>query len=588
MDPKFDYDTETLPAMPLLNRANAPQFVVPLGWLSQSMYSTCLQLENALNVRFVDGLLRCLGRLPWENIADCVLPPVDGRRPDPRPGLVGSEPGDKGSWLDRLAMAIARVIAGNSPTAGMGRAIVAIGNCVDRPAPDADHDVPAYRRLFQTIPIPPCAACVDAPEFDDAWFDVEPLQGSNPLVMAALEEASIPQAFLEAVEAFKAASGCEAPRWFWCDYQTILPICSDANRRVYPAQVLYAEYDACDAPQFCAVAIRPDMRDDLVISRGDAAWRHAKFIARTANHVHFVLHSHMPRHHFRVEAMGVSVARCLSAGHKIRILLDQHFDATFGFNSMAIEAATQDTGWLKDLMAGTTAQRMRIMASECSRLRFSDYGLQGDLQRRGVAQSPARYPYRDVGQHYWNAIATWTRDYVAVCYQDDATVAADAELQQWVLDLGCQAGFNDVPPLTPADGKARLADILQVIIWSTSAGHAAVQNGLADPNTFGPAAPCFLLSDPPKSRADSTPPVLPSARGVGRYQLWNNFFGPTRINRLQAYDLRRLEDPRVLPPLWKFQGAIKNVGKLVDTYNCGHRFPYDALHPDRVPRSVHA
>ncbi|KAK1267036.1 Linoleate 9S-lipoxygenase 1 [Acorus gramineus] len=89
------------------------------------------------------------------------------------------------------------------------------------------------------------------------------------------------------------------------------------------------------------------------------------------------------------------------------------------------------------------------------------------------------YPYAVDGLEIWAAIERWVHGFVSRYYPDDGSVASDAELQSWWIEVR-DVGHGDLPlgHLRRAlDSVSGLASVVTVIVWIASALHASVNFG---------------------------------------------------------------------------------------------------------------
>ncbi|XP_041334293.1 polyunsaturated fatty acid lipoxygenase ALOX8-like, partial [Pyrgilauda ruficollis] len=79
---------------------------------------------------------------------------------------------------------------------------------------------------------------------------------------------------------------------------------------------------------------------------------------------------------------------------------------------------------------GTLALVARGMAA----LTFRELCVPDDVAERGVGDIPG-YHYRDDALDIWGAIHSYVEGIVALFYAEDAEVAEDEELQEWVGEI---------------------------------------------------------------------------------------------------------------------------------------------------------
>jgi linoleate 9S-lipoxygenase len=82
------------------------------------------------------------------------------------------------------------------------------------------------------------------------------------------------------------------------------------------------------------------------------------------------------------------------------------------------------------------------------------------------------YPWREDALDLWGAIQSYVREFVQVFYKgNDSLVAEDTELQAWRLEV---LALHPNKPFPPIDTQEKLINVMSIIIWIASAGHASV------------------------------------------------------------------------------------------------------------------
>lgn len=97
----------------------------------------------------------------------------------------------------------------------------------------------------------------------------------------------------------------------------------------------------------------------------------------------------------------------------------------------------------------------------------------------GVRLVISDYPFAVDGLEIWGAIKSWVTDYINIYYDSDSTLQQDTELQSWWSEL-VATGHGDLkhhswwPQMTTLQS---LIDTCTIVIWTSSALHAAVNFG---------------------------------------------------------------------------------------------------------------
>ena len=218
---------------------------------------------------------------------------------------------------------------------------------------------------------------------------------------------------------------------------------------------------------------------------------------------------------------------------------------------------------------------------------WQNFDFPSDIARRQVdSVRLPYYPYRDDAQLWWDAIGTFVGSVVGAAYANDAAVINDAQLQAWA---GVLAGARTraangalLIPATPAT-RAGLGALLQKIIFTCTAYHAAVQIPLNGFDVSPLPAPCSLFPD---SAADPPESMLANL-GTSLFQLVFFYFGDIVTYRVGTY---AAPVPTSMgTPVNDFNNALVNIASVIGNANMSQRQkvgPYASLLPTTVSRSV--
>ncbi len=77
----------------------------------------------------------------------------------------------------------------------------------------------------------------------------------------------------------------------------------------------------------------------------------------------------------------------------------------------------------------------RMANDYLQRFDFWDFEPETQFARRGTAETPFAYPYRENVLRMWNAHRSYVEDYLDIYYAEDAAVRADADIARWLAEL---------------------------------------------------------------------------------------------------------------------------------------------------------
>jgi hypothetical protein len=218
---------------------------------------------------------------------------------------------------------------------------------------------------------------------------------------------------------------------------------------------------------------------------------------------------------------------------------------------------------------------------------WHDFDFQRDLADRDVGPSRLPYyPYRDDAQLWWDAIRDFVNGVVDITYSDDDAVTNDSQLQAWGRVLAAKRtrrenGAELIP--APPDTKVALAALLQKIIFTCTAYHAAVQIPLNGFDVSPLTAPCSLYPD-----AETAPPESMMANlGTSLFQLAFFYFGDIVTHEVGSYFAKRRMPNRLKAPTDLFTSRLPQIEQHIAQANAGRTIgAYNSLLPQYVSRSV--
>lgn len=472
-----------------------------------------------------------------------------------------------------------------------------------------------YRNLFDTSPIP---TTIPPPQAVEDFLDPAKrnqifaswwVQGNNPLCVRGVTLAEIEHE-VGTLDANKYAlvmpndtpgAADHDNRLFWVDFPTLLaglePGDYPVNKRLPKPRVLFAVKPGCPAYEpFVPLAIFDDSTNQLVwsdvASPGTANdWTRAMLASLCANQLHHTWVSHFPRTHFVMEAVAVATLRTLETPqHPIFWLLRAHIDGTLGFNETALGAFTDQSGADRFLMASTLRTGQKLMLESLNG--WQNYDFMEDLKQRQVRREQLPYyPYRDDAKLWWDAIESMVHGVVDAAYTDDAAVRNDARLQAWADVLVAKRKMPEngaeLIPKAPTT-KAELQALLQKILFTCTAYHAAVQIPLNGFDVSPLTAPCSLYPD----KSTDPPEAMLANLGTSLFQLAFFYFGDIVTFSMGDYQVRSMKGPMPIPTKMKdevktFKKALRGIERDIDAANQLRKVgAYKTLLPEMVSRSV--
>jgi arachidonate 15-lipoxygenase len=176
----------------------------------------------------------------------------------------------------------------------------------------------------------------------------------------------------------------------------------------------------------------------------------------------------------------------LNARHPVRRLLHHCFDTVLiGNVELAAAQLSGPRGFLANIFSHQADVLLHMVEDHLGRFDIWDYEPPTQFSRRGTTSTPFDYPYRDNVMTLWAVTHDYVARYLAIYYDGDAAVAADAELASWVAELN-RLMSNGVGDDLTRDWLVRLCSTL---IHVSTVEHDLLNNVVWDYTTLGWVTP---------------------------------------------------------------------------------------------------
>uniref|UniRef100_A0A673FJY3 Arachidonate 5-lipoxygenase-like n=1 Tax=Sinocyclocheilus rhinocerous TaxID=307959 RepID=A0A673FJY3_9TELE len=335
------------------------------------------------------------------------------------------------------------------------------------------------------------------------------------------------------------------------------------------------------------IAIQLDQKPDkdtpvFLPSDPPLAWLLAKMWVRHAEFQVFQLLSHLLRTHLVVEVICVSTLRQLPAVHPIYKLLTPHLRYTLEINCRGRTQLISPDGIFKRVVS-TGGDGLLILAQrEYKVLTYRSLQPKFDFLDRGVTKL-RDYFYRNHSMMLWDVIQNFVSGIVSLYYKSDSEVEQDSELQAWINDVAVE-GFLKT--------KEELITLLSVVIFTSTAQHAATNNGQFDWCAWVPNTPCTMRHPPPTDKdavtmgmiMDTLPDISQSC--VQMAITWHLGRAQPDAIPMGQYVEQYFTEPAALRVIDKFRKELKELEEQIIAQNEGLELQYLYLCPSRMENSI--
>ncbi len=469
-----------------------------------------------------------------------------------------------------------------------------------------------YDRLFVDISLPQISKRFE----EDLIFAYMRVAGPNPLMLQQLSETDRPlqvtnEKYQQIIERFNFSDSLEAAlqegRLYKADYSMLKDMAQGSfpnNVKKYPGApvALFAVPPVNSSSRsLIPVAIQcqqpsPSKNPPVFTPLDGSNWMVAKTIVNMADGNYHELVSHLGRTHLFVEPFVLATKRKLPGNHKLRILLEPHFEGTILINYGAHKTLIATGGEVDKLLA-STIENNRVIAVEGAKSylhNFNDVMFPKTLTSQGVADSAQLpdYPYRDDGRLIWDAIHTWVGAYLRLYYTSDQQVLNDQDLQNWAKELVSDQGGRLKNFGEDASGAIKtldyLIDAVTSVIFTGSAQHAAVNFPQSELMSYAPAFPLALFSPAPTSSEEqgNFMSMLPSLDRAQTQIEVVGLLGSVYYTELGKYNKGHFKDAKVNSHLGQFQNRLRDIEIEISKKNFSRLMPYQFLLPSQIPQSI--
>ncbi len=469
-----------------------------------------------------------------------------------------------------------------------------------------------YADQFQTFVVPDVSSTLNN---DDAFAAFQ-VSGPNPLVIERIID-KLPAKFPVDDESYRRVMGPDDSielaiaenRLYFTDYKALSvlePGTFPQQKYIAASMGLFGVKRGDTTGALKAIAIQvdqvPSANNPVLYPFHGETWTLAKAHFQAANANHHELISHLGLTHLLIEPFAVSTQRKLNDKHPIYNLLLPHFQGTLFINNAAILTLINPGGGVDRTLGGTIETAWDVTTNSLTELNFNERMLPNQLASRFMANQdlPISYPYRDDALDVWNAIKCWAKDYVDIYYLDDKQVADDSALQAWLIDLTSEDGGR-INGLGEEDSegnlgiytKSYLIDVLTMVIFTSSAQHAAVNFPQLSVMSYTPSMPLATYAPAPTSTTGTESQgllaTLPPLDQALQQQLITHGLGGVYFTRLGDYNRHQrgnyFSNTKVQGALETFRDNLDAVESIIGERNL-HRPMYQSLLPSRIPQSI--
>ncbi|KAM3861097.1 hydroperoxide isomerase ALOXE3-like [Diretmus argenteus] len=240
-------------------------------------------------------------------------------------------------------------------------------------------------------------------------------------------------------------------------------------------------------------------------------------------------------------------------------------------------------------MEGSTELWRRAL----SETTYSSLCLPENIAARGLESIPNFY-YRDDGLKLWAIINSFVKAVVAYYYPSDSEVSLDSELQQWLNEIFTYGFLGNSNSGIPESFQTveQVIKFITMVIYTSSAHHAAVHNGQFDYESWIPNAPMILQKAPPTAKGQSSMETiletLPN-KATGAFFMSVAWLLTKKYHDfipLGTYPDEHFDEAAAKQMIKDFQAELSSLSEAIAKRNAELELPYEYLNPTHIENSV--
>ncbi|XP_028996207.1 arachidonate 12-lipoxygenase, 12S-type [Betta splendens] len=465
-------------------------------------------------------------------------------------------------------------------------------------------DLDDFKRIFWKLRSPIAEYCME--HWKEDWlFGYQCLNGSNPRMIHRCRK--LPDNFPVTADMVQ---GCMGPKTsldkelragnvYLIDYAIMdgIPTNVIKGKPQYvaaPLCLLYQHPDDGLVPIAIQLDQTPGPGAPVFLPRDPPlAWLLAKMWVRHSEFQVFQLLSHLLRTHLVIEVICVATLRQLPAVHPIYKLLAPHLRYTLEINCRGRTQLISSCGIFKRVVS-TGGDGLLILAQrDYKTLTYRSLQPHKDFADRGVTHL-RNYFYREHSLMLWEAIHRFVSDMMSLYYQADHEVQEDRELQAWIKDIS-QEGFADLPSFglpSKLSTREELCTLLTVAVFTSTAQHAATNNGQFDWCAWVPNTPCTMRQPPPTDKdAVTMEMIMATLPDVSQSCMqmaitWHLGRRQPDAIPLGQYTEEHFSEGPAVELIDTFRTELKKIEEHILSQNQGLELQYLYLLPSRIENSI--
>uniref|UniRef100_A0A8C6SKY2 Si:dkey-17e16.9 n=1 Tax=Neogobius melanostomus TaxID=47308 RepID=A0A8C6SKY2_9GOBI len=326
-------------------------------------------------------------------------------------------------------------------------------------------------------------------------------------------------------------------------------------------------------------------------SDSETDWLLAKMFIRNTDIMDHQSVRHLLNTHMLLEAFIISALRNLPTVHPFTRYMCLK-NVLFKLRSPSIKQVQ----WINpkiDFIKVPEFTKSEVTQRSLSELTYSDLCLPENITSRGLDSVPNFY-YRDDGLKLWSIINRFV-----FFSRGGALLSLKHRRLRWVsADLSC-SNITQFDPKSPSSGFPQsfsslqdLVKFLTMVIFTSSAQHAVVNNSQYDYISWTPNASLLLVTSPPSTKGQSNmQSILDAVPNVGDTAIlailgWNLSKEYPHQIPLGSFPEEHFNEPALKQMIKEFQAELSYLNEAITDRNLELQVPYTYLLPSQLENGI--
>ncbi|KAM3869033.1 polyunsaturated fatty acid lipoxygenase ALOX15B [Diretmus argenteus] len=322
-------------------------------------------------------------------------------------------------------------------------------------------------------------------------------------------------------------------------------------------------------------------------------WLLAKMWVHSADFQYHQVVSHYLKTHMLAELCCGATIRQLPEVHPVHQLLMPHVKMSLQINYQARVSLLAPGGAFDKAIACGLKAFPVLLSQASARIQYRSLCVPDDLADRGLDHLPQCY-YAQDALRVWDTLHRFVVRWMDLYYHGDEDVQQDSELQHWIREIHSH-GFPQVQDSglpQSLETRAELSQFVTMLVFSSSALHAAVNFSQVDFDSWFPNCPTSMSRPPPQTKGTMTEDellsFLPDVNSTCTVLTTLRLLGQPATDYVplchyQEEVFRHGAPARLVEEV---QAELKAISDDITERNRKLELPYPYLSPGRIENSV--